>query len=386
MSLITLNLPATAIIGGGARHELPAQVRRLGAGYALIVTDAFLKQQGLPDELAAALREAGCVTTIFAEVQPDPTDQNVMAGLRIFRESGAEIIVAVGGGSAIDCAKAISILATNPEPLRQYMGYHKVPSAGVPLIAIPTTAGTGSEATRVAVITDTEHQEKMMILDARLTPTVALVDYELSLTMPKPLTAHVGVDTLTHAIEAYVSKKANGMSDPLALSCIALTAGALLTAWGEPENRKAREAMALAAFQGGAAFSNASVALVHGMSRPLGAVYHVPHGLSNAVLLPEVTKFSLSGNASRYAVIARIMGLAGNESDEAAGHKLVDGLEALNDALQIPPLRECVKVGRAKFDKSLEKMAQDALASGSPQNNPVVPTAEQIIEIYRAAW
>ena len=395
MSLMTLNLPATVIIGAGARHELPAQMKRLGADHAFIVTDAFLKQTGLPDALANELREAGCTSTIFAEVQPDPTDQNVAAGLQAFRASVSQnssannlvAIVAVGGGSAIDCAKAISILTANPEPLRQYMGYHKVPRAGVPLIAIPTTAGTGSEATRVAVITDTAQHEKMMILDARLTPAVALVDYELSLTMPKPLTAHVGVDTLTHGIEAYVSKKANGMTDPMALSCIALTAGALLTAWGEPENPKAREAMALAAYQGGAAFSNASVCLVHGMSRPLGALYHVAHGLSNAVLLPEVTQFSLSGNPARYAVIARIMGLAGGDgSDEAAGYKLVEGLETLNEALQIPPLRECVKVGRAKFDKSLKKMAQDALASGSPQNNPVVPTAEQIVEIYRAAW
>ena len=387
MSLFTLNLPATAIFGAGARHELVAQMKRLGAGHAFIVTDAFLRQTGLPDALMNQLREAGCTATIFAEVQPDPTDQNVAAGLAAFRHSGANVIVAVGGGSAIDCAKAISILATNPAPLRQYMGYHKVSLAGVPLIAIPTTAGTGSEATRVAVITDTEHHEKMMILDARLTPAVALVDYELSLTMPRPLTAFVGVDTLTHGIEAYVSKKANGMTDPLALSCITLTAGALLTAWSEPDNHQAREAMALAAYQGGVAFTNASVCLVHGMSRPLGAVYHVPHGLSNAVLLPTVTRFSLSGNLVRYANIARVMGLAvGNDSDEAAGQKLLAGLEALNEALQIPLLRACVKVSRAEFDLSLEKMAQDALMSGSPQNNPVVPTAGQIVELYRAAW
>jgi alcohol dehydrogenase class IV len=227
----------------------------------------------------------------------------------------------------------------------------------------------------------------MMMLSAHLMPTVALVDYELSLSMPKPLTAHVGVDTLTHGIEAYVSKKANGMTDPIALSCIALVAGSLLTAWREPDNRAAREAMALAACQGGIAFSNASVCLVHGMSRPLGAVYHVPHGLSNAVLLPTVTKFSLPGATTRYATVARIMGLAGGGDDDAtAGRKLVDGLELLNEALEIPSLRECVKVGRAKFDQSLEKMAADALASGSPQNNPVAPTAEQIVALYREAW
>jgi alcohol dehydrogenase class IV len=237
------------------------------------------------------------------------------------------------------------------------------------------------------VITDTERDEKMMMLSAHLMASTALVDYELSVTMPKPLTAHVGVDTLTHGIEAYVSRKANLMTDPIALSCIALTAGSLLTAWREPDNRAAREAMAMAACQGGMAFSNSSVGLVHGMSRPLGALHHVPHGLSNAVLLPAITRFSLEGALPRYATIARIMGLAGGADDDAtAGRKLVEGLEMLNEALEIPPLRECVKVGRAKFERGLEKMAGDALSSGSPQNNPVVPTVEQIIALYKEAW
>jgi alcohol dehydrogenase class IV len=330
---------------------------------------------------------AGLQANVFFGVQSDPTDANVRAGLQAYRDSGADAVVALGGGSTIDAAKAIAMLTANPEPMRQYMGYHKVPNAGAPLIAIPTTAGTGSEATRVAVITDTAQNEKMMLLSTHLMPAVALVDYELSLSMPKPLTAHVGVDTLTHGIEAYVSKKANGMTDPIALSCIALVAGSLLTAWREPDNRASREAMALAACQGGMAFSNSSVALVHGMSRPLGAMYHVPHGLSNAVLLPAVTKFSLPGATTRYATVARIMGLAGGSEDDAtAAHKLADGLELLNESFEIPPLRECIKAGRAKFDKSLDKMAADALASGSPQNNPIVPTAKQIVALYHEAW
>jgi alcohol dehydrogenase class IV len=384
---ITFNVPSTILLGAGASRELPAQLRRLGAQHALIVTDAFFAGNGLADAFVALLRQHGYAASIFAGVQPDPTDRNVHDGLRAYRDSGAQAVVGLGGGSAIDAAKAIAMLATNPEPLRQYMGYHKVPQAGAPMIAIPTTAGTGSEVTRVAVVTDTEQHEKMMMLSEHLMPTVALVDYELSMSMPKALTAHVGVDTLTHGIEAYVSRKANGLTDPIALSCIALTATHLLTAWREPDNRAAREAMALAACQGGMAFSNSSVCLVHGMSRPLGALYHVPHGLSNAVLLPTVTRFSLTGALVRYATVARIVGLAGStDDDETAAHKLADGLEALNEALQIPPLRECVRVGRAKFESSLKKMALDALASGSPQNNPVVPTAEQIIELYKQAW
>lgn len=383
----TFNLPATIAFGAGCSRELPAHVQRLGGTHALIVTDAFFAGNGLAAEFVALLTQNNIASGVFSGVQPDPTDDNVMAGVTALRESNADIVVALGGGSAIDCAKAIAMLARNEAPLRQHMGWHKVPRAGVPLIAIPTTAGTGSEVTRVAVITDTAREEKMMLLSAHLMAKAALVDFELSMTMPPALTAHVGVDTLTHGIEAYVSRRANLMTDPIALSCIALTASSLLIAFREPDNRAAREAMAMAACQGGMAFSNSSVCLVHGMSRPLGALHHVPHGLSNAVLLPAVTRFSLDGALPRYATIARIMGLAGgNDDDATAGRKLVDGLEMLNEALQIPPLRECVKVGRAKFERGLEKMAGDALASGSPQNNPVVPTVEQIIALYREAW
>jgi alcohol dehydrogenase class IV len=384
---ITFNIPSTIVFGAGASRELPAQLKHLGATHALIVTDSFFVNNGLADEFVALLKRRALAASVFAEVQPDPTDRNVRAGLRAYRDCAADAIVALGGGSSIDAAKAIAMLTTNSEPMRQYMGYHNVPNAGAPMIAIPTTAGTGSEATRVAIITDTERREKMMMLSVHLMPTIALVDYELSMSMPKPLTAHVGVDTLTHGIEAYVSRKANGMTDPIALSCIALTATHLLAAWREPDNRAAREAMALAACQGGMAFSNSSVCLVHGMSRPLGAVYHVPHGLSNAVLLPVVTRFSLSGALTRYATASRIMGLSrGNDDDKTAAHKFAEGLEALNKALEIPPLRECIKVGRTEFENSLEKMAHDALASGSPQNNPVAPTVEQIVELYRQAW
>jgi alcohol dehydrogenase len=373
----TFNVPGTILTGAGASGELPAQVTRLGARRVLLVTDRFVAQ----------LAGDGVAAAVFADVQPDPTVENVRDGLRQFRASAAEALVAVGGGSPIDAAKAIAILAANPEPLDRYAGYHRVPRAGAPLIAVPTTAGTGSEVTKAAVITDTARDVKMLLLDAHLAPAVAIVDYELSMSMPAELTAHVGVDTLTHGIEAYVSQRANGLTDPLALSCIRLVAGHLETAWREPDDRPAREAMALAACQGGMAFANSSVCLVHGMSRPLGAIFHLPHGLSNAVLLPAVTRFSLPGATARYAAVARAMGLAAaGDADEAAAHALADGLEALNARLGIPRLGECPGMERERFERSLEKMAEDALASGSPQNNPVVPTAAQIVELYRRAW
>ena len=383
----SFNIPSSVIIGGGASAELLPQLRRLGAKRVLVVTDAFMVKSGVVARLLAPLQEGGIETAVFDGVQPDPTVQNVRDGLALYRSSGAEAVVAIGGGSPLDAGKAISILTTNPEPLADYMGYHKIPKAGAPLLAIPTTAGTGSEVTKVAVITDTERDVKMMILDQHLLPVVALVDYELTLSMPAPLTAHVGVDTLTHGIEAYVSRKASEMTDPIALSCIRLAATHLVKAWEEPGNLAAREGMMLSATQGGMAFANSSVCLVHGMSRPLGLLFHIPHGLSNAMLLPAVTRFSLTAAEARYATVARTMGLcAADASDASAAASLVEGLEKLNARLEVPRIRDFKGATLEVFEAALEKMASDALASGSPANNPVVPTASEIVQLYRQAW
>ena len=385
--LAQLNIPSVVIVGAGASQEAGAQAKRLRAKHALLVTDTHMVESGLAGQITASLDKAGIGTTVFSGVQPDPTDKNVLDGLNVFKESNADIIVALGGGSPTDAAKVIAVLVNNDPPMSQYAGLHKIPNPGIPVMVIPTTAGTGSEVTKVAVITDTERDVKMMMLDVNLLPTVALVDYELTMTMPPSLTANVGVDTLVHAVEAYVSKKASPLTDPLALSSIRLVAENLYTAYKEPDHAMAREAMMLASCQGGMAFANSSVCLVHGMSRPIGALYHLPHGLSNAVLFPAVTEFSISGSPGRYATVARIMGLASEtDSHEAACAALVKGLQELNEKLEIPRLGECVKVDLAVFDEKVEKMANDALASGSPNNNPVVPDAQQIIELYHKAW
>jgi len=383
----TFNIPTAIVTGGGASKELVAQVRRLGGTRALIVTDDFMVQSGVIAPFVELLEAGGIAAAVFSGVHPDPSEENVMDGLAALRACGADVIVAIGGGSPIDCAKAVGVLATNGGKVRDFMGYEKIPRAGLPLIAIPTTAGTGSEVTRASVITDTARDEKMLLMSVQLVPQVALVDFELTMTMPGPLTAAVGVDTLTHAIEAYVSKKANGVTDPLALSCTNLVARNLRTAFREPGNRAAREAMSLAACQGGMAFANSSVCLVHGMSRPIGALFHVPHGISNAMLLPAVTRFSIRGAVARYAAVARAMDVAGPaDSDEAATANLIHELESLNRDLAIPRLREHPRMSESKFLASLEKMAADALASGSPGNNPVVPTAAEIVALYRSAW
>ena len=386
--VVEFTVPGVIAAGAGAFVSLPDHVGRLGARRVLLITDPFFAANGLADRAVALLAAAGIAATIFSGVQPDPTIANVVAGVAARDAHDADALVALGGGSPIDCAKAIAVQAANPGALRRFMGGREaVPRPGVPVIAVPTTAGTGSEATNVAVITDPDRDEKMMLKDRALLPAVALVDPVLSAGMPPALTAHVGVDTLTHGMEAFVSRRATPLTDPLALGCVALVARHLETAFWEPGNDEARAGMAIAATQGGMAFSNSSVALVHGMSRPIGAIFHVPHGLSNAVLLPAVTRFSLSGATVRYAEIARTMRFtAPGASDEAAGLALVAGLETLNLRLRVPRLRDCPGVSRERFDAMVEKMATDALASGSPANNPVVPTAEEIVRLYEAAW
>jgi alcohol dehydrogenase class IV len=379
--------PKAIVTGGGCRRQAPELLASLHAQRALLVVDPFFANAEFVNEIRSNLQGKGIGTDLFTDFQPDPTDQNVAAGAGQFRVRASDSIIAVGGGSALDVAKMIGIAVTNAGPLSQFQGYHRIPAPGPPLVAVPTTAGTGSEATKVAVITDTTRQVKMMILDAKLMPDAAIVDYELTMSMPKPLTAHVGVDALTHGIEAYVSRKANALTDPVALSCVTKIHANLRKAWNDPGNAEAREAMSVAALQGGLAFTNSSVCLVHGMSRPLGLVFKLAHGLSNSVLLPAVTRFSWPGAKSRYADVSRAMGIASTKvSDEAACQGLSDWLDQLNDDLQVPRLRDCCGGDPEKFRAALPKMAADALESGSPQNNPVVPAAEQIIELFERAW
>lgn len=381
------NVPSTIIVAGGASQQLGAQAARLGGRRALLVTDATMPASGLAKCCADQLAATNIPATVFSGVKPDPTDENVRDGLELLRQENCDLVVGLGGGSPMDAAKVIAVAATNDAPLREFAGYHRIARAGLPLVLIPTTAGTGSEVTKVAVITDTERDVKMMMLDVYLLANVALVDFELSLTMPASLTAHVGVDTLTHGIEAFVSRKANALTDPLAEECIRLTAANLLTAWAEPNHRPAREAMMLAACLGGMAFANSSVCLVHGMSRPIGAIFHLAHGLSNALLLPEITRWSLRGAMARYAQVARWVNAAPADApDESAAASLPDYLERLNARLGIGRLRDFIKTDQSAFEQKLPAMAEAALASGSPQNNPVVPSADEMVALYRRVW
>jgi alcohol dehydrogenase class IV len=317
---------------------------------------------------------------------PDPTDTVVEAGVEALKAGPYDCLVALGGGSPIDTAKAISVVAANGGKIRDYKVPNEIPKPGLPVIAIPTTAGTGSEVTRFTVITDTERDEKMLIMGLACCPAAAVVDYELTLSMPWRLTADTGIDSLTHAIEAYVSKRASPFTDGVAKSAMALIAKHIRTACHEPQNAKAREAMMLGATQAGMAFSNSSVCLVHGMSRPIGAFFHVPHGLSNAMLLPEVTAFSAPAALERYADCAKVMGVAAEgEGNQSAVARLIDELRALNADLKVPSPRD-YGIDARRYSELMPTMASQALASGSPGNNPRVPTQDEIIELYKRVY
>jgi len=309
----------------------------------------------------------------------------VEQGLSLFREKGCDLLVAAGGGSPIDAGKAVAVMSTNPGQIQDYMGLGKVTHPGAPLIAIPTTAGTGSETTIFTIITDTTKNVKMLIGSPFLMPAAALVDPLLTLKMPRGITAATGLDALVHAIEAYVSIKAQPMSDVMALSAIRLLSEFLPRAWANPDSIEARTQTMLGAMQAGIAFSNASVALVHGMSRPIGANFHVPHGISNAALLSVVMEFSLMGAPRRYADIAKAMGVpVDGLSPMDAARRGAEAVRGLIEQMRIPTLAG-LGVTRDKLEPLVSKMAEDAIASGSPGNNPRKATKEEIIDLYYAA-
>ena len=384
VSLVTT--PRLMAVGGGALAELPAMLRRLGLDRPLVVTDPYIASCGILDQAIALLEGAQIRSSVFSDTVPDPTTTVVETGTRLLVEGGFDSLIAVGGGSSIDTAKAMSVLAANGGQMRDYKVPAEIPQAGPPLVAIPTTAGTGSEVTRFTVITDSETDEKMLIAGLPCCPLAAIVDYELTLSMPLRLTADTGLDSLTHAIEAYVSRRASPFTDGLAKSAMGLIARHIRTACAEPDNRPAREAMMLGATTAGMAFSNASVCLVHGMSRPIGAFFHVPHGLSNAMLLPEITAFSVPAALDRYADCARAMGVAEeDEGSQSAVARLLDELRKLNEDLRVPTPREW-GIDAARYEELLPVMASQALGSGSPANNPRIPTSDEIIELYRRVY
>lgn len=382
----TFRIPNAVITGSGSSKQVGEECQKLKLKKALIVTDRNQVKLGILDGVLESLQQSGVAYAIYDGVNMEPVVEYVQEGLEAFCKNGCDCLLAVGGGSPMDTAKAISVMATNEGSIEDYMGLGKVPRKGSPVIAVPTTAGTGSEVTPFTIITDTRRDVKMLIGSPFLMPELAIVDPQLTVQLPPDVTAATGIDALTHAIEAYVSVKAQPISDLFCLAAIELIAGNLQKAWADGKNLEARENTMMGALMGGIAFSNSSVALVHGMARPIGAYFHVRHGASNAALLGTVMEFSLEGNPTRYARIAEAMGADINGlSEMEAAKRGAEAVKKLIKDIKIPSLRE-LGVDKEKLDQLAPKMSEDAIASGSPANNPRQASKEEIIELYKIAY
>ncbi|WP_032060822.1 iron-containing alcohol dehydrogenase [Acinetobacter baumannii] len=379
-------LPRILQVGAKSRESIPMILQSIGCKKPLIITDKIMVKLGYISDIQDILLKSGINADYFDNTIPEPTSSSIEAGVNHIKENEYDSIIAVGGGSPIDSAKAISILGKHGGHIRDYKFPRIVNEQGLPIIAVPTTAGTGSEATRFTIITDDDSSEKMLCVGIGFMPVAAVIDFELTLSLPARTTADTGIDALTHAIEAYVSKKANLYSDSQALAAMRLIGPNIKEVYFNPQNNSAREAMMLGATLAGVAFNNASVALVHGMSRPIGAFFHVPHGLSNAMLLPLITEYSIPEAPEKYADCARAIGVAEvSDSTELANFKLVEALKEINKSLEVPTLAE-FGANKDHFDQIVETMAQQALASGSPNNNPRVPTIGEMVDLYKQLW
>lgn len=379
-------LPRTMEIGREACQNLPTILASLGIKKPLIITDEMMVKLGYVDNVQAILKAVNIVADVFSDTVPEPTESSIAAGVSLVKAQDYDGLIALGGGSPIDSAKAISILGKFGGVMRDYKFPRQVNEAGLPIVAIPTTAGTGSEVTRFTIITDDANNEKLLCVGMGFMPVAAIIDYSLTMSVPPRTTADTGIDAMTHAIEAYISPKRNAYSDQQSLAALRLIGPNIQTAYHDGKDETAREAMMLGSTLAGIAFCNSSVALVHGMSRPIGAFFHVPHGLSNAMLLPTITEFGIASAPDRYADCARALGVSDySDTDDQANVSLVSYLKNLNKELQVPTLAE-FGVQKADFDALIDTMCEQAFASGSPNNNPRIPSLEEMIQLYTLLW
>ena len=380
-------VPRYLQIGKGSLNELPEIIKILGSIKSiLIVTDKQMVSFGYVKKLQEVLNKAGLKSDVFDETVPDPTDAVVLNGIQFLEKNKNDAVIGFGGGSPIDTAKAIAAMANYSKNIQDYKPPSMFDKKGLPIIAIPTTAGTGSEVTHHAVIIDSKNNEKISCRGEGFVPIVAIVDYDLTLSKPRRLTIDSAIDTLTHGIEAYVSKKATLFSDRMALDTIRLVSQNIYAVDKNPKDLKARERLMLAATLGGLAFSNASICLVHGMSRPLGSNFKVPHGLSNAMLLPTITEFSIEHAKDRYADCSRAGEFAlPQDNDDDACDKLIKGLYKINKDFEVPSMLN-FGINQKNFEEELENMATDAENSGAPNLNPRVPSVNEMVDLYGQAW
>ena len=378
-------LNEVSYFGPGAREVLPKEIARLGLHKAFVATDKDLIKFGVADKVLDVLRRADIPYEVFSEIKPNPTVSNVKAGVKAFADSGADFILAIGGGSSMDTAKAIGIITNNPEfaDVVSLEGVADTHHKSVPVIALPTTAGTAAEVTINYVITDEKNEKKMVCVDPNDIPAIAIVDAELMYTLPRGLTAATGMDALTHAIEGLIPKGAWEMSDMFEIKAIDMINRYLPTAVNEPSNAEARNGMAVAQYIAGMAFSNVGLGAVHGMAHPLGAIFDIPHGVANALLLPIVMEFNMPAAIEKYGEIAKAMGVykQGMTPDEAA-QAAVDAVRELAVRVGIP--QHLAELGIKEED--LPRLAEAAMADVCTPGNPRDVTYDDILALYKKAY
>lgn len=377
-------IPNHTVVGTNVLGEAAPLLKKMG-NKAFIVTGRHVAVSDMMKQLTALLDENGIDCVVFDGITGEPTDTMIENGVEMLKSSGCDFIIGIGGGSPLDSAKAIAAMAVNEGGIADYNG-KEITGEILPLAAIPTTAGTGSEATKFTVITDSEKGIKMLLKGDVLVPKLAIVDSSFTVGAPKSVTSATGLDALTHAVEAYTSRKAFSMTDTLAVSAVKRIMKYLPIAYREPDDSLAREQMSIAALEAGICINNSSVTIVHGMSRPIGALFHVPHGMSNAMLLKECLSFAVSGAYEKFANLGRETGVASDsDSDETAAEKFIDSLQNICDVCEIPTLEQ-YGIDRDEYYSKISKMATDAVASGSPANTVKEVTVDDCIEIYKKLY
>ncbi|WP_195547232.1 lactaldehyde reductase [Bacteroides intestinalis] len=377
-------LNEVSYFGPGAREVLPKEIIRLGLHKAFVTTDKDLIKYGVADKVLSVLKSAGIPYEVFSEIKQNPTVFNVKTGVKAFAESRADFILAIGGGSSIDTAKAIGIITNNPEfgDVFSLEGVADTKKKSVPIIALPTTAGTAAEVTINYVITDEVNEKKMVCIDPNDIPAIAIVDAELMYTLPKSLIASTGLDALTHAIEGLITKGAWEMSDMFEIKAIEMITRYLETAVKEPLNSEARNGMAVAQYIAGMAFSNVGLGVVHGMAHPLGAIFDIPHGVANAVLLPVIMEFNAPAALDKYVDIAKAMNVyTSGMSREEAARAAMEAVKSLAMRVGIP--QHLSELGIEEDD--LERLSEAAFADVCTPGNPREVSKEIILELYRKA-
>lgn len=363
-------LNEVSYFGPGAREVLPQEISRLGYKKAFVATDKDLIKFGVADKVLKVLEDANIPYEVFSEIKPNPTVSNVKAGVEAFTKSGADFIIAIGGGSSMDTAKAVGIITNNPDfaDVVSLEGVADTKKKSVPIIALPTTAGTAAEVTINYVITDEENQKKMVCVDPNDIPIMAIVDAELMYTLPRSLTAATGMDALTHAIEGLITKGAWEMSDMFELKAIEMIARYLETAVNEPQNAEARNGMAVAQYIAGMAFSNVGLGVVHGMAHPMGAIFDIPHGVANALLLPTVMEFNMPAAIDKYVQIAKAMSVYSvGMSNEEAAEAAVEAVRQLSIRVGIPQHLTDLGIKAKDLDRLATAAAADVCTPGNPR-------------------